>query len=47
MILLFIDEAERSDMIESGRLIVNKLKDEKTNTKWWKSILAQIKKGKK
>ena len=47
MILLFIDEAERSDMIESGKLIVNKLKDEKTNTKWWKSILAQIKKGKK
>jgi glycosyltransferase involved in cell wall biosynthesis len=47
MILLFIDETERSDMIESGKLIVNKFKDEKTNTKWWKSVLAQIKKGKK
>ncbi len=47
MILLFIDETERSDMIESGKLIVNKFKDEKTNAKWWKSVLAQIKKGKK
>jgi tyrosine-protein phosphatase YwqE len=47
MILLFIDETERSDMIESGKLIVNKFKDEKTNAKWWKSVLTQIKKGKK
>ena len=47
MILLFIDETERSDMIESGKLIVNKFKDEKTNAKWWKPVLTQIKKGKK
>ena len=47
MIQLFIDETDRSDMIESGKLIVNQFNNEKTNAKWWKSVLAQIKKGKK
>ena len=47
MMLLFKEETKRSELIESGKLLINKTKDAKLNTKWWKSVLAQNKKGKK
>jgi glycosyltransferase involved in cell wall biosynthesis len=47
MMLLFKEETKRSELIESGKLLINKSKDAKLNTKWWKSVLAQTKKGKK
>ena len=47
MMLLFKDETKRSELIESGKLSINKSKEGKLNTKWWKSVLAQSKKGRK
>ena len=47
MMLLFKEETTRSELIESGKLLMNKTKDAKLNAKWWKSVLAQNKKGKK
>jgi glycosyltransferase involved in cell wall biosynthesis len=47
MMLLFKEETTRSELIESGKLVMNKTKDAKLNAKWWKSVLTQNKKGKK
>ena len=47
MMLLFKDETKRSELIKSGKLLADKSREGKLNTKWWKSVLSQSKKRRK
>lgn len=47
MMLLFKDETKRSELIKSGKPMAEKSRVGKLNAKWWKSVLAQSKKGRK